>query len=54
MAAARQSWVSGWRGMKIPRGWILSGGKGGCGANPTRWVGDGHKGEDEMVPGDVG
>lgn len=35
--------------------WLdVPGGKGGCGAHPTRWVGDGHKGEDEMVPGDVG
>lgn len=29
MAAARQSWVSGWRGMKIPHGWMCLGGKGG-------------------------
>lgn len=39
--------------MEIPCGWMCLGEEGGCGAHPTRWVGDGHKGEDEMVPGSV-
>ena len=51
------SWVSGWRGTEIPCGWYVSREwRGGCGAHPAWWVGDGHMGEDEgeLVPVPVG